>query len=819
MNTPKLTPMMQQWQHCKEQAGDALLLFRMGDFYEAFYEDAVSLSQNLDITLTQRQGVPMSGIPSVSLDGYIDKLISLGFRVAIAEQQEAAKHTQEKNAPLPRSVQRVITPGTLLSSSLLQDKINNYIISLNRVGALFGFSCLDLSTGMFLLCEYDNSKELFDEICRLAPKEILSCDKFYEKHAEFIQQLQQHLKFTKSSYVQWAFEHQFATQKISSHFQVSSLDGFGLKGFVPAINAAGALLSYIQDKLMLPIDHIAIPRVHGKQNRLQIDAASQSNLELLAPLKDPQQKSSLFHIMERTCTPMGGRLLRHTLLNPFYDIHEIIVRQDAVAFLLDHPTLRSTLRQSLSKIRDLERLMTKISTSLVVPRELGVLRQSLFAIQTICDSLVSFDLPTFLSQKFTFPQELFALTQILANGLLDDLPLRTSDGNIFTDTYHEDLKQLRYLQEHSKEWLLQYQNTLREQTGIKKLKVCYAQAVGYYIEVSSQDASSLATNPEFIRRQSRLRAERFTTDQLQQFQNDIFNINFKLQDLEGRLFRELCHQILEYRSAILALSHAIADLDYIISLAELAAEFDYCRPIVDQSLRLTIVHGIHPVIQTLLSKESFIPNDIHMDHTQTRMILLTGPNMAGKSTYIRQTALLVIMAQMGSFIPAQSAHIGIVDKIFTRIGAGDNLSKGMSTFMVEMAETANILHNVTNRSLVILDEIGRGTSTYDGLAIAQAVIEYLLFTEEKKAKTLFATHYKELTELENACPHIENFHAGVKENAGQPLFLYKIVKGSSQKSFGIHVARLAGFPLSVISRAQQILKHLEGNESPGEVEV
>lgn len=811
MTSKKTTPMMKQWHQCKEKAGESLLLFRMGDFYEAFYDDAIVLSQNLDITLTQRQGIPMSGIPVSTIDGYIDRLVSKGFKIAVAEQLDEAQDNKGKSEPLSRELQRFITPGTLLSSSLLPEKANNYIVSINRVGALFGLACLDFSTGSFLLQEYDNMKDLVDEICRLAPTEILSCDKFYKKHSDIIEQIQQHLKLTLSTYADWAFEHQFATQKLSLHFNVSSLDGFGLKGLVPAINSAGALLSYLQDKLLLPVEHISIPKTQGNQKHLLIDTASQVNLELLTPIHDPQGKSSLLHVMERTCTPMGGRLLRNTLVNPFYDQQEILLRQDAVEFLLDRSELRKNLRSFLSQVRDLERLTTKITTSLAGPKDIGMLRDSLNASMRVCELLSPLPLPKFFQGKFTLPIGLTSLLELLSNALLGELPLRTSEGNIFCDNHHPDLQRLRYTKENSKEWLWQYQETIRKQTGVKKLKVCYSQVLGYYIEVSSDFAPLLPK--EFIRRQSRLHAERFTTEKLQEFQDDMLNISDKLQTLETQLFKDLCEQILQQREAILFLSQVIADIDYILSLSDLAAEYNYCRPIVDTSDSLSISGGIHPVAQILLDKGTFIPNDIKMHSTRTRMILITGPNMAGKSTYIRQIALLVIMAQMGSFIPAKSAHIGMIDKIFTRIGAGDNLSKGMSTFMVEMAETANILHNATDRSLVILDEVGRGTSTYDGLAIAQSVVEYLLFTEGKKAKTLFATHYKELTDLENHCPHVENFHAGVKETGGQPVFLYEILKGHSQKSFGIHVAKLAGFPLCVISRAQQILRQLEGPET------
>ncbi|WP_100934193.1 DNA mismatch repair protein MutS [Candidatus Chlamydia corallus] len=813
MTEKKPTPMMEQWHQCKEKAGESVLLFRMGDFYEAFYDDAVLLSQHLELTLTQRQGIPMSGIPHATVDTYVDRLISKGFKVAIAEQFDECSKEKEskKTGPMARDIQRFVTPGTLLASSLLHEKSNNYIVAINRVGSLFGFACLDLSTGSFLIEECDNTKELVDEICRLSPSEVLSYSKFYNKETSVVMQLQQHLKLTLSTYADWAFEHKFASQKLTTHFRVASLDGFGLKGLVPAINAAGGLLSYIQDKLLLPTKHIAIPKTRGKQQKLLIDTSSQINLELLAPLNDPQGKNSLLRIMDHTNTPMGGRLLRQILVSPFYNPKEILVRQDAVEFFFRQVTLRKNIKTYLCQVRDIERLMTKVTTGWAGPRDIGMLRDSFCAGAQIYEQLASSNLPEFFVNTCSLGAELSSLIELLSTALHGDLPFRVSEGNVFVDDFHDDLKRLRHNQGHSQEWLWEYQERIRKETGIKKLKVCFAQALGYYIEVNSDLAPRLPK--EFIRRQSRLHAERFTTVELQQFQDDMSNISDKLQSLETQFFKDLCSQILQLRTEILTLSQNLADLDYIISLAELADTQGYCRPRLDTSDALCIYRGCHPVAKTLLDTGKFIPNDTEMRGSQTRMILLTGPNMAGKSTYIRQVALLVIMAQMGSYIPAKSAHIGVIDKIFTRIGAGDNLSKGMSTFMVEMAETANILHNATDRSLVILDEVGRGTSTYDGLAIAQAVVEYLLFTDKKKAKTLFATHYKELTTLENHCPHVENFHAGVKDKAGQPVFLYEILKGHSQKSFGIHVARLAGFPLCVVSRAQQILRQLEGPES------
>ncbi|ANH78734.1 DNA mismatch repair protein MutS [Candidatus Chlamydia sanziniae] len=811
MTIKKLTPMIEQWHECKKKAGDSVLLFRMGDFYEAFYDDAELLSQYLDLTLTQRQGVPMSGVPVVAIDNYVDRLVSKGFKVAIAEQFDDPKNKEiKKPGPITRDLQRCITPGTLLSSTLLHEKTNNYIVGINRVGSLFGFACLDLSTGSFLIEEHENIKELTDQICRLRPTEILASSKFYNKQTTLVQQLQQHLKLTLSTYADWAFEHQFASKKLTAHFHVASLDGFGLKGLVPGINAAGGLLSYIQDKLLLPTQHIAVPKTSAKQQRLLIDTASQINLELLAPLQDLQGKSSLLHVMDHTCTPMGGRLLRQTLVSPFYEQDDILIRQDAVEFLLNHTKLRKNIKTYLCQVRDVERLLTKITTGLAGPKDVGMLRDSLSASVQVYNQFADFSLPSFFQGKFILSAEVSLLITLLSQALQAELPLRPSEGNIFMDDFHKELQRLRYTREHSQEWVWKYQEDIREQTGIKKLKVCFAQALGYYIEVHSEFAPQLPKS--FIRRQSRLHAERFTTAELQEFQDDMFNISEKLQALETQLFKDLCSHISQQRTAIVNLSQTLADTDYILSLAELADIHGYCRPRVDNTDILWISCGCHPVVQTLLGTGKFIPNDIAMQGSQIRMILLTGPNMAGKSTYIRQIALLVIMAQMGSFIPAKQAHIGIVDKIFTRIGAADNLAKGMSTFMVEMSETANILHNVTDRSLVILDEVGRGTSTYDGLAIAQAVVEYLLFTEGKKAKTLFATHYRELIDLEKLCSHVANFHAGVKEHSGQPIFLYEILKGYSQKSFGIHVARIAGFPLCVISRAQQILRQLEGPE-------
>lgn len=805
----KMTPMMEQWHLCKQKACDAILLFRLGDFYEAFYDDAVMLSQLLDLTLTQRHGIPMSGIPYLSLDTYVDRLVAKGIKVAIAEQQHELD--KGKNAPISRDIHRFITPGTLLQSSLLDDKENNFIISLNQVGSLYGLAIIDLSIGSFILNEFDHVKELQDEILRLRPSECLTSHKFAEKHHEWLLQISESTSCSLSTHTDWAFEHQSAYSKLTQQYQVASLDGYGLKGLVASINAAGGLLSYLKDRLLVPTDHLATPQLHQKQRYLMMDSATQANLELIAS-QDQHSKHSLLHTMDHTLTPMGGRLLRYILLHPFCQKEEITQRHDAVDFFMKHLPLKNALISSLKQIRDVERIVTKITTSVASPKDIGILKDSLQAGLHVISTMHDYELPMFFKQqRLQNVPELASLSTLLQQALNDPPPLRILDGNIFQDSYHTELAQLRHNAQHAHEWVAQYQERLRLETNLRKLKVGFNQSLGYYIEL--QHDSRLEIPSYFIRRQSRLHAQRFTTPELQAFEYEMTHVEEKIKHLETQLFKDLCHQILQNKHAILQLAHIIGHIDYILSLATLAITHHYCRPIIDHSRRLHIYAGRHPVIESLLPAGTFIPNDMELNDHNTQVILLTGPNMAGKSTYIRQNALLVIMAQMGSFIPAKSAYIGIVDRIFTRIGAGDNLSKGLSTFMVEMTETANILNNATTSSLVILDEIGRGTSTYDGLAIAQAVLEYLLHTEGKQAKTLFATHYKELTSLSKTTPHLKNFHASVKEGSGHPTFLYEIKPGYAHKSFGIHVAKLAGFPLSVISRAQQILSQLEGPDT------
>ncbi|WP_213318101.1 DNA mismatch repair protein MutS [Chlamydiifrater volucris] len=801
----KLTPMMEQWHNCKRKAGESLLLFRLGDFYEAFYEDAKLLADNLELTLTQRQGIPMAGIPVLHIDSYVDKLVAKGFKVAIAEQESKSS----TKGPMNRDISRFITPGTLLNSSLLSEKANNYIVALDRVGSLFGLAALDISTGSFTACEYDSIKNLHEEIFRLQPKELLISEKFSQKHCDELEKIQTQVNLSISVYSDWTFDHKLAYATLTKHFKVSTLDGFGLKGAVPAVNASGGLLSYIHDKLLLPLDHVSKISSHSEKEYLSVDKASQINLELLRSSNDDIRASSLLSIMDQTLTPMGGRLLRNRIIRPFYDKNRILACQDAVEFLLYRKDLRKFLQVRLKEVRDFERLVTRVATQLATPKDLGTLKNSLSSSLEIFDKLVSYALPEFLSLPFEITETLIPLSDRLEGALLSELPLRVSEGGVFKDNYHPEIEELRNARIHAQAWVKDYQEKIRQETG-KRLKVCFNNLMGYYIEASKEQASGLPST--FIRRQTRMHAERFVTEELQKFEDKTLHAEENLQALEALLFKELCEDIAKEKNAILSLAEGIARLDYVYSLATLASNENYCRPLIDNGDNLIIHKGRHPVVEQLLPSSTFIPNDTIMRGTKTRMMILTGPNMAGKSTYIRQTALLVIMAQMGSFIPAESAHIGIIDKIFTRIGAGDNLTKGMSTFMVEMAETANILHNATSRSLVILDEIGRGTSTYDGIAIAQAVIEYLLTTEGRKAKTLFATHYKELTNLEDSFPQVENFHAGINESNAQPVFLYKIIKGPSNKSFGIHVAKLAGFPLSVVARAQVLLSSMETKE-------
>ncbi len=779
------TPMMQQWRQCKEKAKGALLFFRLGDFYEAFHQDAEIISQELHLTLTKRQEVPMCGVPAHALDTYLDKLIEKGFRLAIAEQTEDPKLVK---GLVKREIIRIVSPGTIISSGLLKEKKNNFFISLEQVGQTFGLAIIDLTTSEFKVLELENKQQLLDEIYRLRPSEILVSEKFKSQREELIKELSCTFPFVLNIAPNYHFDPPSALEALLQHFQVKSLDGFGLKDKIASIIVAGALLTYLSKELNLDLTPFTHLQKESLADYMSLDRSTLQHLEI----------GALFKLLDKTRTSMGGRLLTHWIHHPLLSLIAIQDRQQAISELLPH---LFSMQSYLTPIRDLERLTIRLARKVASPRDLGALCLSLQACIKVKELLQPLQKKLWQEHREAI-FDLTSITQKILGALKDTLPPRLSDGDIFKEGYHQELDNLKILSRNSKEWLASYQGHLREEYGIRTLKVGFTQAFGYYIEISR--GQSEKAPPHFERKQTLVSSERFITKELQEFEQKILTAEEKIQRLEKELFFSLCDELLYFSSEISKTAVAIAHIDALFSLAQTAVEHRYTCPTLHEGYDLVIEKGRHPLIEKSLIE--FIANDTYLSF-QENLYLITGPNMAGKSTYIRQVALIAILAQIGSFVPAKSATIGIIDQVFSRIGASDDLTRGKSTFMVEMSETANILHNATDRSLVILDEIGRGTSTYDGISIAWAVAEYLL--TKLRTKTLFATHYWELTKLEEKIPGAINYRIGVQESESDIIFLHKILKGGTDKSYGIHVAKLAGLPLTVIHRAKEMLASLE----------
>lgn len=794
---------MAQWQACKAQAPNALLLFRLGDFFEAFHEDAKICARELELTLTHRQQVPMSGIPAHTLDSYIDKLLVRGYRVAIADQIEAA---DQAKGLVRREITRIVTPGSLTHSSLLREKSNNYLVAITQVGQMVGLAFVDLTTAECRTTELETTEALIDELERLQPAEILLAPRFLKAHPNTLPLLKA-LAPTQEIET-WRFEHDWAYRFLLQTLQVQSLDGFGLQGKIAAINAAGALLSYAHEVLLHDIHaiHTVLPYTHHQV--LSIDAHAIRHLEILAPQRpSPERPNCLLSLLDATITPMGGRLLRRWIVEPLTEVNAIKARQEAIAALIP---LLNDLYPLLEQIRDIQRLAIKAHRRAAGPKDLLALAHSLTPIQPLQQLLLQSPSP-FVQQLSSSLKPLEPLVDALKRAIQDPAPLRVSDGGAIRTGYNVDLDQWRSLAQDSQTWMAHYQQKLRDETGIKTLKVGYTAAFGFYIEVSRLQAEKIG--PSFQRRQTLTNAERYTTPELREWEDKILHAQEEISSLEQQLFSTLISQVNQEHETLIHNSQNIALIDCLFSLAQVAKQRNYICPDIDASDTLTIEEGRHPVIEAL-GGIHFIPNDTYLNSQEQRLLLITGPNMAGKSTYIRQVALLVLMAQIGSFIPAKRAHIGVVDKILTRIGASDDLARGQSTFMVEMTETARILHQATDRSLIILDEIGRGTSTYDGLSLAWAIAEHLLLATGKQAKTLFATHYGELTQLASLIPGAVNYTVAVHEAHGEISFLHKIIPGVADRSYGLHVAKLAGVPSSVLSRAEHLLKQFE---QPAEV--
>ncbi len=800
--TQNMTPLMQQWHSCKKEAKDALLLFRLGDFYEAFYEDATLVSKELNLTLTHRQDSPMCGVPFHAVDNYIDKLIAKGYKIAVAEQMEEAK---KGKTLVRRDIVRIITPGTIIESKLLSEKNNNFFASISQTGKIFGLALMDLTTAEFRVRELDEKNQLLTELLRLKPSEFLASKKFVQNHPEFFSELSYAFPFLLNTKEEFHFDLKITSETLLAHFQLQTLDGFGLGGKNAAIEAAGALLSHLSEELHLNLSHIRHLQVEQASSNMSIDYSCMKNLELFDSLSS-DKKNTLIHFLDQTSTAMGGRKLRSWLHSPLLSVEEIKKRQEAIAELCQKEELLALLPSLLDPIKDLERLIMKVCSRMESPREMVHLRTSLEALPRLKEAIAPLTSSLF-EQATEQLVDLSFLAQLIQKTLVDLPPLRLSDGEVIRSGADPSLDELRSICQDSRSWISSYQNRLREETSIKNLKVGFTQIFGYFIEVSRGQADKIP--PTFHRRQTLTSAERYSTDELKSFEQKILSAEERSLALEAAIYQELRAKVANGSEEIYRVAAATSLIDVLASLATLAKKNHYVRPQVDESTLLRIQNGRHPIIEKSLGFSTFIPNDTLMDSDENQLFLITGPNMAGKSTYIRQVALIVILAQMGSFVPADSAHIGIVDKLFSRIGATDDIAKGQSTFMVEMTETANILNNATNRSLVLLDEVGRGTSTYDGISIAWAVAEFLLTMPGKKAKTLFATHYCELTELEGKIRGAVNYNVAVEETASGIFFLHKIMRGGTDKSYGIHVAKLAGLPLDAIKKAQAMLLSFE----------
>jgi DNA mismatch repair protein MutS len=818
-----LTPMMQQYQRLRKSIpSDTLLLFRLGDFYEMFFDDAKEASALLNVALTKRNGVPMCGVPYHAAQGYIRRLINAGRRVAVCDQMS---EPQPGRKIVDREVTQIISAGTISELSWLDVKRANYLGAIYADGDAFGFAYADLSTGEFRLTQAQDRPSLQDEIARVSPAELLISSEQKAQTGEINNALE---------YDSYAFLPEQAIFTLCEHFKVKSLDGFGCAQMPAAVAAAGAIVHYLKHQLRRKIDHLTSLRCDAPADHVLLDSATQANLELVG--SRGARDASLLSVLDRTITPMGARKLRAWILQPLRDLAELQGRQQMIGHLLQEPDLLGSIRAELKSIRDIERAAGRLSQASGNARDLVALKLSLQQIPALKRELAKLieriefgrarppgapivaesgglgepALPEHLQNAI---REMPALADKLANALLDDPPLALKEGGIFHDGYDADLDALRQASREGKTWISHLQEREIAATGIKSLKVRYNSVFGYFIEITK---SNLANVPaHYTRKQTTVGGERFITPELKEMESKVLGADDRAQNLEYKLFQKLRDETLREIEPIQQTADAIAMLDALCALAETARLFRYCRPELNDSLRLVIKDGRHPVLDQNLVDEKFVPNDTELDGDTIRMAIVTGPNMAGKSTYIRQVALIVLMAQMGSFVPAESAEVGLVDRIFTRVGASDDLARGQSTFMVEMNETANIINNATDRSLVILDEIGRGTSTFDGLSIAWSVAEFLY--DKIKARTLFATHYHELTKLAEDRKGVCNLNVAVREWNEQIIFLRKIIPGGADKSYGIQVARLAGLPTEILDRAKKILAHLESS-SRAEVE-
>lgn len=801
-----ITPMMQQYLETKKQYKDCIIFYRLGDFYEMFFEDAITASKELEITLTGKncgleERAPMCGVPYHAVDSYLNKLVTKGYKVAIVEQVEDPATAK---GIVKREVVRIVTPGTNLNTSALDETKNNYLMSIVCVENCFGIAIVDITTGDFFVTEVENNRALLDEIYKFMPSEIICNDAFLLTGID-IDDLKNRLNITLFQLESWYFDDDMCKKALTDHFKVYDLSALGIDNYDVGTNAAGALMQYLTETQKNSLSHLTQIIPYSTNKFMILDTSTRRNLELCETLREKQKRGSLLWVLDKTKTAMGARMLRSYIEQPLIDKESIIKRQKAIEELNKSLITRDELREYLSPIYDLERLISKVAYKSANPRDLIALLNSLKMLPHIKTVIQDFKSPLF--KEIT--EELDVLddiTSLIDNSINEDPPINIKEGGIIKEGYNEEVDRLRKAKTEGKTWLVELETKEKEKTGIKGLKIKYNKVFGYYLDVTNSYKDLV---PDYyVRKQTLTNSERYTTDELKQLEDVILGAEDKLFSLEYNIFSETRDEISSQVVRIQTTAKALAKIDVFASLAYVAEHNNYVKPNINEKGIIDIKNGRHPVVEKMMPDSMFVTNDTYLDMNNNRVSIITGPNMAGKSTYMRQTALITLMAQIGSFVPATSANIGVCDKIFTRVGASDDLASGQSTFMVEMTEVANILRNATPKSLLILDEIGRGTSTFDGLSIAWAVVEHICDIKLLGAKTLFATHYHELTELEGTMKGVNNYCISVKEQGDNIVFLRKIVKGGADKSYGIQVAKLAGVPDSVINRAKELVAEL-----------
>ena len=811
----ELTPMMKQYMQTKEEYKDCILFYRLGDFYEMFFEDALTASKELEITLTGKncgleERAPMCGIPYHAVDSYLNRLVSKGYKVAICEQVEDPKTAK---GIVKREVIRVVTPGTNLDTQGLDETKNNYIMCIVYMADRYGLSIADVTTGEYLVTELDSQTKLLDELYKFMPSEIVCNEAFYMSGMD-LDDLKNRLHMAIYSLEAWYFDDALCRETLQEHFKVASLEGIGLSDCECGMIASGPLLKYLEETQKNSLSHMSRLTRYATGNYMVLDSATRRNLELVETLREKQKRGSLLWVLDKTKTAMGARTLRKYVEQPLIDKESIVKRLDAVAELKDNAICREEIREYLNPVYDLERLVGKITYQSANPRDLIAFQSSLSMLPSVKYILKDME-SDLLREIYEELDPLEELCDLVGRAIQEEPPLAMKEGGIIKDGYNDEVDRLRKAKSEGKNWLADLETREREKTGIKNLRIRYNKVFGYYLEVTNSFKELV---PDYYtRKQTLANAERYIIPELKELEDTILGAEDKLCALEYELYCEVRNTIAAELTRIQRTAKAVAKLDVIASLALVAERNNYVRPKINEKGVIDIRDGRHPVVEKMIPNDMFIANDTYLDDKKQRISIITGPNMAGKSTYMRQAALIVLMAQLGSFVPASSANIGLVDRIFTRVGASDDLASGQSTFMVEMNEVANILRNATNKSLLILDEIGRGTSTFDGLSIAWAVVEYISNSKLLGAKTLFATHYHELTELEGKISNVNNYCIAVKEKGDDIVFLRKIVKGGADKSYGIQVAKLAGVPDPVINRAKEIVEELVTADITGKV--